>query len=227
MNDTNTIVQLDSVSKQMGEFCLQHINLIANPNDIIAIIGENGAGKTTFLKILSHLYSIDSGKISLPPIHEMGFVFDSNHLHEALSVKEIERFIPYLFQNWDGAIFSDYIDKLEIPREKAIKDFSKGMKTKLGSAVALSHHARVLLLDEITSGLDPLIRDEVLTVIKDYVNKYSAIAIMTTHLLDDVLKIANKVIVMNKGSIILNQHVSEYRNTDSLERKLKEIIAGK
>lgn len=227
MNDTNTIVQLDSVSKQMGEFCLQHINLIANPNDIIAIIGENGAGKTTLLKILSHLYSIDSGKISQPPIHEMGFVFDSNHLHEALSVKEIARFIPYLFQKWDGAIFSDYIDKLEIPREKAIKDFSKGMKTKLGIAVALSHHAKLLLLDEITSGLDPLIRDEVLTVIKDYVNKYSAIAIMTTHLLDDVIKIANKVIVMNKGTIILNQHVSEYRNTDSLERKLKEIIAGK
>lgn len=221
------IILLDNVSKQMGEFSLQNINLIANSNDIIAIIGENGAGKTTLLRILSHLYSIDSGKILLPPINEIGFVFDSNRLHDELSVKEIAKFIPYIFQNWDNLTFSHYVNRFELSQDKAIKHFSKGMKTKLGIAIALSHNAKVLLLDEITSGLDPLIRDEVLTTIKEYVNKNSAVAIMTTHLLDDVIKIANKVIVMNKGSIILNHRVTEYKTTQNLEMKLKEIIAGK
>lgn len=226
MNDTAN-VKLENVSKRVGDFHLNHIDLVAKAGSIVGIIGENGAGKTTLLKILAKVISIDTGSISVPSKEEIGFVFDSNHFPEELSANELNDSMQYIFQNWNVSTFFHYIKRFELPEKLSIKNYSKGMKTKMGIAVALSHKPKILLLDEITSGLDPLIRDDVLTVIKDYVHNNVALAIMTTHLLDDVIKIADNVLVLDHGSIVLNENVSDVGNAQNLEGTLKQIIGRK
>lgn len=224
MNMTNPI-KLESVSKKIGKFHVNNISFSAFPKNIVGIIGENGAGKTTLLKIISQTVSLDSGNLSVPPKNEIGFQFDTNHFPEELSAENINLFMPYIFKSWDSKKFKDYLDKFEIPETQSIKYFSKGMKTKMGIAVTLSHHPKLLLLDEVTGGLDPLMRDTVLTIIKEYVKTTSSIAIMSTHLLDDIIKIADKVIFLHKGSMLLKKDVSDISNTNELEAELKNIIA--
>lgn len=220
-------VRLEGVSTTVGAFTLKNIDFVIRPGTIVGIIGENGAGKTTLLKIIAQTLSIDSGKLSVPSKKEIGLVFDSNHFPEELSAKELNIVMSHIFPKWKSNTFMGYLDSLKIPNDLIIQKYSKGMKTKLGIATALSHDPRLLLLDEITSGLDPLIRDEVLSVIKKYVMNHRALAIMTTHLLDDVIKIADKVIVLDHGSVILNENVSEIIDSHSLEDKLKQLIVGR
>lgn len=224
MNMNNSII-LDAVSKTIGKFRLESISFTADPKSIIGIIGENGAGKTTLLRIISHTLTLDSGNISIPSKKDIGFQFDSNHFPEELSAKNLNAFMPYIFDNWDSDVFVEYLNRFEIPKKQSIRNYSKGMKMKMGIAVTLSHHAKLLLLDEITSGLDPLIRDTVLLIIKEYVETNSCVAIMTTHLLEDVIKIANNVILLHKGASLLNRNVSDIDSAQDLENEMKKIIA--
>lgn len=220
----NSEVKLEFVSKQLGDFSLKNIDLFAKPNEIIGIIGENGAGKTTLLRIIGKLLKSDSGNTFIPPKEDIGFVFDNNHLPEEINSKEVNTIMYYIFSTWDSTVFFNYIDEFKLPINKRIKNFSKGMKTKINIAVALSHSPKVLLLDEITSGLDPLVKEDILKVVKNYIKSNKAIAIMTTHLLDDIIKIADKVIVLDNGKILLNENVSHFENTQSLEMEFKKII---
>lgn len=220
----NSGVRLKAISKQLGDFSLKNINLEAKPKEVIGIIGENGAGKTTLLKILGRLLELDSGDMSIPSKENVGFVFDSNHIPEELNSREVNTIMSYIFINWDSNLFIKYIDEFSLPLKKEIGKFSKGMKTKLNIAIALSHKPAILLLDEITSGLDPLIKDQLLKVVKSYVNNNQATAIITTHILDDILKISDKVIALDNGEIVLNENVSDFKNVESLGERFNEII---
>lgn len=216
-------VRLSHVSKQLGNFRLETINLEAFKHQIIGVVGENGAGKTTLLQIISQTKKADSGEVVIPSKKKLGFVFDSNHLPEELTAYDLDRIFPHIFEGWESKAFSHYLKRFKLPVDQALKHFSKGMKMKINIAIALSHYPQFLLLDEITSGLDPLARDQILTIIKDYVADHSAIAIMTTHLLDDVVRIADKVVVLRDGSIQLNKHMDEITDAAHLESMLKAV----
>lgn len=227
MKDEENNITLNSVSKQLGDFRLDNINLVAYPQEIVGIIGENGAGKTTLLRVISQDLKLDSGTICIPSKEYIGFVFDSNHLPDELSATNLNTIFPFIFKEWEEKVFLSYLNEFKIPKNQNLKSFSKGMKMKINIAVALSHNPKFLLLDEITSGLDPLIRDHILTTIKNYVSNNNAIAIMTTHLLDDIIRIADKVIVLHEGSVSLNSKVDDIGNADDLEKAFKKTTIGK
>lgn len=227
MDNKEIQLTLKSVYKQLGDFRLENINLEVFEKQIVGVIGENGAGKTTLLQIISKNEIVDSGSVDIPSKKQLGFVFDSNHLPNDLSANNLNHIFPYIFENWRSDSFFKYLQLFKIPIDLALKNFSKGMAMKINIAVALSHNPKFLLLDEITSGLDPLIRDEILSIIKEYVYDNSAIAIMTTHLLDDVIRIANRVVVLRNGAISLNKNVEEITDTQHLEHMLKDITVRK
>lgn len=198
--------------------------MLARENDIIGLVGNNGAGKTTFLKIVAQLISIDSGETSLPSRENIGVVFDQLPFPENLSINELERVLLNLFPAWKTKDFNHYIKLFNLPIDTPFKKFSKGMKMKLNIAVSLSHRAKVLLLDELTSGLDPMVRIDILDIVQSYVRKNRATVIMSTHILDDIDKIATKVVLMHNGKFVLKKDMENISDMDSLEKTFKGIL---
>lgn len=214
-------VHVESVTKQLGDFHLKDINLSIKPGEIIGVIGENGAGKTTLLKVISQNLSIDSGTINIPLKDNIGFVFDRNHLPNELSAKNLDKIFRFTLKGWETKKFYAYLSKFKIPTNLPLEKFSKGMSMKINIAVVLSCNPKLLLLDEITSGLDPLIRDHVLNIIKEYTYENNSMVIMTTHILDDIIKIADRVVALREGTIFLNHKVKN-DSVCNLEKMLRD-----
>lgn len=217
-------ITLDTISKQHSDFELSNISFTAHDSEIISIVGSNGSGKTTLLKILSGAIEPDSGNLTDIPKSKLGVVFDQNHLPLELTIYEYSRILPSLFTNWDASSFKHYIDYFELPVSKKIGLFSKGMLKKFNVSIVLSHSASFLLLDEVTSDLDPFVRDEVLEVIKNYVKKNNAIAIITTHILEDVLTISDSLLVIEHGEMMVKKDTDDFENIEALKSYLKSII---
>lgn len=165
---------------------------------------------------------IDSGKVSLPSKEEIGVVFDQLPFPSDLSIKELEKVLKYLFLKWDTEQFYYYIKTFKLPLKIPVKKLSKGMSMQLNIAVSLSHQAKILLLDEITSGLDPVVRIDILNIIKSYVIKNNATVIMSTHILDDIDRIATKVVLMHNGKFVLTNDIEDIPNMNYLEKKFKD-----
>nr|WP_281260070.1 ABC transporter ATP-binding protein [Alkalibacterium olivapovliticus] len=210
--------------KRQGDFLLDSVSLSAMNNDIIGLIGDNGAGKTTFLKIIASLISIDSGESNLPLQEKIGVVFDQLPFPGSLSIYELEKVMKRLFSTWEAEKFHNYINLFKLPLKTPVKKFSKGMSMKLNIAVSLSHQAQILLLDELTSGLDPLVRIDILQLIQDYVRENNATVVMSTHILDDIDKIATKVVLMHNGKFVLQKEMKDIPDMHYLEKKFKEIL---
>nr|WP_281242206.1 ABC transporter ATP-binding protein [Alkalibacterium subtropicum] len=203
---------------------LDSVSLLAMKNDIIGLIGDNGAGKTTFLKIIAQLIPIDSGESNLPFQEKIGVVFDQLPFPGNLSIYELEEVLKRLFTAWDPTQFSYYIQLFKLPIDTPVKNFSKGMSMKLNIAVSLSHRAQILLLDELTSGLDPIVRIDILNLIESYVKENGATVVMSTHILDDIDKIATKVVLMHNGKFILQKEMRDIPDMYYLEKSFKEIL---
>ena len=215
-------LEMNSVYKKQGKFSLKDINLEVYSPGIVGVVGENGAGKTTLLNLISQNTFLDSGHIDVPSKKKLGFVLDSNHIPDELTPKNISTIFPYIHRDWDKHIFNKYLTLFELPEDKPLKKYSKGMLMKVNIAIVLAHNPTFLLLDEITGGLDPFIRDYVLSIIKDYVYNYNAIAIMTTHILEDVIKIANRIVVLSNGEVVENKKTEEFNSTEELQEFLKK-----
>lgn len=218
---------MHNICKEQGQFLLDSVSLSANRNNIIGLIGNNGAGKTTFIKIIARLTSIDSGEINLPAQDKIAVVFDHSPFPGKLTINELEKVLSRLFLAWQTERFFSYIEYFDLPLDVSINNFSKGMSMKLNISVALSHQAQVLLLDEPTSGLDPVVRIEILDIIKSYVKKNEAVAVISTHILDDIEKIATSVIVMHEGKFVFKQEAEEIPDMDYLEKKIEDIMKNK
>ena len=169
------ILQIESLCKSYKDFSLQNVSFTLPQGCIMGLVGQNGAGKSTTMKGILGLIRPDSGSVKLfgqelseneSAIKEqIGVVFDSMNLPEMLKGKDIGKVMGPLYQNWDQAAFESYLERFSLPPQKRIKDYSRGMKMKAAIAVALSHHAKLLLLDEATGGLDPIVRDEILDIL--------------------------------------------------------------
>ena len=159
-------LELHGVCKQYGGFALRNVGFTLPRGTVMGLIGENGAGKTTTIKAVLDLIRPDSGEITVlgehgsnPSVREkIGVVLENGGFPSAMSAAQVSTLLGRAYKNWNAEQFASYIEKFGIDREKAIRDYSKGMKTKLNIAAALSHDAELLLLDEPTSGLDPVVR---------------------------------------------------------------------
>lgn len=209
-------IEIRNLVKNYGDkFTLGEINLNIPSGIIIGLIGENGAGKTTLIKSILNIIRLDKGnikifekdiKINESEIKEnIGVVLDNMFFPELLMPKDINSIMKEVYKNWDEQLFNKYLSEFKLKNNQSIKSMSKGMRKKLEIATALSHHPKLLILDEPTSGLDPVVRNEVLDIFLDFIQDEEHTILLSTHITSDLEHIADKIIFINQGKVVLDQ----------------------
>ena len=203
-------IEIKNLTKKFKGFSLDNVSISLPTGCIMGLIGENGAGKTTVIKSVLGLIHPDGGKISIfgkEPTSEMkndiGVVLDEIGIPIQFNIKDVDSIMKNIFTKWDSNVFYDYIKKFSLPDKKAFKTFSKGMKMKLGIAIALSHNAKLLILDEPTSGLDPLVRDEIIDIFNDFTRDETHSILISSHIVSDLEKICDYITFIHNGKITL------------------------
>ena len=208
-------LELRNLTKQYDGFSLGPVNLTLPSGCIMGFIGENGAGKSTTIKLILNLIRRDGGEISIlgqtlnnknPVLKEqIGVVMDESSFPDNLSMKNIDLILKNCYQTWSSEQFFRYCKKFDIPEKKVIREYSRGMKMKLSIAVALSHDSRLLILDEATSGLDPVVRDEILDVFLEFIQDERNSIFISSHIISDLEKICDYITFIHKGQILLSE----------------------
>jgi ABC-2 type transport system ATP-binding protein len=203
---------------------------------IMGFVGENGAGKTTTIKAILDLIHTDGGEVQVLGTDarvmtkeiksQIGVVFDGSNLHENMHVKNINTIMKNIYPGWDEKIYAAYVKKFELPEKKIIKEYSRGMKMKLSIAIALSHHSKLLILDEATSGLDPMVRDEILDLFLEFIQDEDHTILLSSHIISDIEKIADYVTFIHKGKIVFSESKDELIYQYGLVHCRKEDVAG-
>lgn len=213
-------IETRNLSKNYKNFTLENVNLTLPSGCIMGLVGENGAGKTTTIKLILNMIKKDSGEIRLLgknqnecSMEDIGVVTEENGLPETLNTSEINKIFKNIYKNWDREIYFYYLRSFEIPLDKKIKRFSKGMKMKLYIAVALAHNAKLLILDEATSGLDPVVRNEILDIFNDFTRDEEHSVLISSHIVSDLEKICDYIAFMHKGKLILSEEKDELLNS--------------
>ena len=213
---TNIIEIKNLVKKYDNKFTLGSIDLEIPSGVIVGLIGENGAGKTTLIKSILNILKIDEGNIKIfnkdfnkeenTIKEDIGVVLDNMFFPEILTPKDINIVMKDIYKKWDEELFKKYLNDFGLNMNKQIKTMSKGMRKKLEIATSLSHHPKILILDEPTSGLDPVVRNEVLDIFLDFIQDEEHTILLSTHITSDLEHIADKIIFINKGKILLDKN---------------------
>ncbi len=201
--------------KSYGDFALENVSLTLPGGSIMGLIGENGAGKTTTIKCILNLVRRDAGSITLMGYDnltqerqakaEVGVVLDECFFHDTLRPRDIHTILSRVYQDWDRELFESYLKKFQLPEEKFIKEFSRGMKMKLSLAAALSHHPKLLILDEATAGLDPVVRDEILDEFLGFIQDEEHSILISSHITSDLEKVADYITYLHQGRVVLSE----------------------
>lgn len=206
-------LEIKNLTKSFSDFKLDNLSLTLPSGCIMGLIGENGAGKSTTIKLILDILHKDSGTVTILgkdnqdniqlTKEDVGVVMDEVGIPECLTAKQVGKVMRHTFRNWDDAEYSRLLEKLSLPNDKPYKDFSRGMKMKLGIAVAMSHNCKLLLLDEATSGLDPVVRDEVVEMFSDFTRDETHSILISSHIVSDLEKLCDYVAFLHKGKLLL------------------------
>ena len=215
---TNAI-EVKSISKKYKEFTLDNLSFTLPCGCIMGLIGENGAGKSTTIKLLLDLIRRDSGEIFVlgaDPAkadkrskEAIGVVMDECCFPENLNLKDINRIMNHTYLNWEKETFLKLTSHFSLSERKQVKEYSRGMKMKLSIAAALSHNPRLLILDEATSGLDPIVRDEILDVFLEFIQNDDHAILISSHIISDLEKICDYVTFIHKGKLVFSEAKDE------------------
>ncbi|MCI9151952.1 MAG: ABC transporter ATP-binding protein [Lachnospiraceae bacterium] len=208
----NAALTITGLTKKYNHFTLDHISFSIPSGSIVGLIGENGAGKTTTVNAMLGLIKRDSGKITIlgqdldkldrATKGKVGVVFDRFSFSEELTPIRLSKIVGEIYSIWDQSYFMNLLSRLNIPAEKKIKAFSKGMKAKLSMAVAFAHRPQLLILDEVTSGLDPIVRDDILDMLLEFVQDEEHSILISSHITSDLEKVADYIVFIHAGRII-------------------------
>jgi len=211
----DNLLEVKELSKKYNDFSLVNINFNLPKGKIIGFVGENGSGKTTTIKSILNLIKIDTGIINIFGINhdkltndlreKIGVVLDDGFLPEQLNYEDIRKVIKNIYTKWDDNLFYEYVKKFKLPKNKTMKEYSSGMKMKLKLIVALCHYPELLILDEPTSGLDPIARYDVLDILKDFIKDNNHSILISSHITSDLENIADYIIFIDNGKIILEE----------------------
>lgn len=205
-------IEIKNLNKSYPGFDLQNLNLTLPSGCIMGLVGENGAGKSTTIKLILGMGRADSGeitvlgqKMSVGVKQDIGVVLDEAGYPLAMNARQIGKVMRSAYKNWNPDAYEHYLEKLAVPANKPFKDFSRGMKMKLSIAVALSHGAKLLILDEATSGLDPVVREELLDVFNEFTRDSGNSVLISSHIVSDLEKICDYIAFLHKGKLMLCQ----------------------
>lgn len=209
------LIEAKDLTKRYDGFTLDAIDLQVPTGTVVGFVGSNGAGKTTTLKLLLGLVTSDGGRATLLgevidgdlPVkvkQRIGVVLDTCPFTQESTVKDIGRVGRIAYPTWDAAYFSQLCERFELTPKKAVKDLSRGMGMKLQLAFALAHRPQLLILDEATAGLDPLARDEVLDMLRDFMEDGTHSILMSTHITSDLERIADEVVCVDEGRLVFD-----------------------
>ena len=212
-------IEIKGVTKCYDGFTLDNISFDVPKGCIMGFIGQNGAGKTTTIHSLLHITNINEGEIKLLGLDHVkdeteikkriAVVFDEMPFHDIFNAKDMARIFEGLYPEWDNMAYSQYLERFQLPIKKKIGQFSKGMKMKLQIACALSHNAELLVMDEATTGLDPVVRDDILHIFMEYLQNGERSILMSSHITSDLEKIADMVTFIDRGHILLTGYKDE------------------
>lgn len=204
---------------EKSNFAIKDISFSVPYGSIVGFIGENGAGKSTTMNCILNVIKRDSGNIEIfgrkmadddIDIREsIGVVYDSNNFPEHLTAKQLANILGRIYNKWDNPLFEEYLKRFGLPESQRIKTYSRGMGMKLAIAAALSHDSKLLILDEAKSGLDPIMRDEILDVLLEFVKQENRSILLSSHITSDLEKIADYIVFIHNGEIILNKTKDE------------------
>jgi ABC-2 type transport system ATP-binding protein len=199
-----------------GGFALNNVTFEVPAGSIVGFIGANGAGKSTTIGLILHTLTRDDGEVELfgksvtaddAAIRDgIGVVYDSNPFPENLNPKQISKAMRHIYSNWDDAVFREYLTRFKLPGKQKVGEYSRGMSMKLAIAVALAHHPKLLILDEATSGLDPIVRDEILDVFLEFVQDEQHSILLSSHITSDLEKVSDYITFIHDGEIVISEN---------------------
>ncbi len=208
---------VSGLTKTYKDFVLDHVSFTVPSGSIVGLIGENGAGKSTTINAALGLIQKEDGVVSILDREELdgnvkeqiGVVFDGSNYPEILSPRKLNRVMKNIYRTWDEQVYLRLLKQFSLPSDKQIKQFSKGMKMKLAISAALSHHSRLLILDEATSGLDPVVRDDILDMLLDFVQDEEHSILVSSHITSDLEKIADYIVFIHEGKVVFEKPKDE------------------
>lgn len=231
------ILEIEGLNKTYEGFSLKNVSFSLPKGYIMGFVGQNGSGKTTTIRSILNMAKIDSGKISVFGLdsvtdtiaikERLGVVFDSLYLANHLNVKQVENQLKPFYKDWNSDEYFRRIREFDLPDNKKIGSFSKGMKMKLMAAVALSHNAELIILDEPTSGLDPVARDELLDILAEYIEDENRGVLFSTHITADVERIADYVTILHNGRVWFSGTKDDLSQSYAVIKGAEEDIPSK
>ncbi|MBD5149473.1 MAG: ABC transporter ATP-binding protein [Oscillibacter sp.] len=240
--ETNAI-EIRGLTKRYKDFSLEDLNLDLPYGCVLGLVGENGAGKSTTIRLIMDALERDGGTVSVLGVdnksrefldlkEDVGVVLDETFVPEIINAKQLGKIMAGTYKNWDQAAYDGWIKRLGLPLDKKFKDYSRGMTMKLGVAAALSHHARLLLLDEATGGLDPMVREELLEVFADFAAEEAASAasghavLLSSHIVSDLERICDYIAFLHKGKLVLCEEKDVLLDKYGILKCTKEQLAN-
>ena len=217
-------LEIRNLTRHFGDFTLDSLNLTLPGGCILGLIGENGAGKSTTIRLILGMLRPDGGTVTILgrdnrdnlalTKQDIGVVLDEVGIPECMTPKQVGIVMADVFTRWDAKTYEGLLERFSLPENKKFREFSRGMKMKLGLAVALSHQAKLLILDEATSGLDPVVRDEVVSILSEFTRDESHSILISSHIVSDLEKLCDYVAFLHKGKLLLCEEkdmlLSEY-----------------
>lgn len=206
-------LELKRLTKSYPAFTLGPLDLTLPSGCIMGLVGENGAGKSTTIKLILDMIKRDGGTVTIlgkdnrDDLHltkdDIGVVMDEVGIPDCLNTAQVGNIMKHTYSRWNGDEYNRLLKKLSVPAKKPFKDFSRGMKMKMGIAVALSHGAKLLILDEATSGLDPVVRDEVVGLFSEFTRDESHAVLISSHIVSDLEKLCDYIAFLHNGNLLL------------------------
>ena len=210
----SNVIEIRGLCKHYRDFSLDHLDLDLPAGCVLGLVGENGAGKSTTIRLIMDALERDGGTVSVLGVdnkspafmdvkQDVGVVLDETCVPEVINARQLGKIMAGTYKNWDQAAYEGWIERFRLPADKKVKDYSRGMTMKLGIAAALSHRARLLLLDEATGGLDPMVREELLEVFADFAAEEGHAVLLSSHIVSDLERICDYIAFLHKGRLVL------------------------
>ena len=232
MTEYENAIEIKDITKKYDGFTLDNVSITVPKGSIMGFIGQNGAGKTTTIRALLNIIGIDSGEIRLLGLdhikdeyaikERIAVVFDELPFHDSFTGEALSKMFSGLYGSWDKTGFFSLCERLGLPVKKKMSKFSKGMKMKMQIATALSHNAELLIMDEATTGLDPIVRNEILDIFREYLMDGNRSILMSSHITSDLEKIADSVAFIDKGKMLISGYKDDILDTHGVIKCTRE-----